>query len=119
MSKNETLYKALCEMDEVQYRQLVHCVNMSEVVREIMKVHKKDEEFMCNELKLDTKDFRAFRNAAYNWDLHLISRVQVLRERLETEAAAAKAKQDQILQFPDYEFSKPIHKEEKPESKST
>lgn len=94
-----TLMTALSEMEEADFIELRHTMEIAQNLRDIMKVHGKDAKFIANELEVELHTAMWMINASHEFDMRTIAKIECLSDKLYAEARRKKSEMSMLAKF--------------------
>jgi hypothetical protein len=101
----KSLKEQLTLMNEVDYLELYHSLQIASNIRVTLRKYNKTLEWFAVEIGgISEPEAKAMINGCYDFDLRIISKIDTIILALEMEGR--KNEHEEFLTFPDYKYSK-------------
>lgn len=100
----QEMLNALKQMDEVDFMELSHALDLAVSVREMLRESNRDLTWFAVRMGISMAQAKAIINGYFPFDLRTVSKMQTVK--IECFFEQKKTEAGEILTFPDYKYSK-------------
>lgn len=102
---NKQLRKCLNQLDDVDFRELGHAIQIADLCRQCLRTYNLTIEQLSERLSYSIDETKEIITGAFPFDLRSIAKIDALRQTLHAEASGKEV--EPMIKFPEYVYSKP------------